>query len=342
MKLILIRHGESVANEQGFTQGKEDEWRDTPLSKNGIKQAEKVAERLKNEEIDKIYSSDLKRAKQTAQTINKFLKIEIQFDKRLREKIDDETGEEFMSRINSFFNEHKKSKDKILIVAHGHVNFSLIYLAKEKDKKSIKNARFMNTSVSILEKEGEHFSIELINCFKHLGENKEIIQSFETVQKIPYRVCKYEEENINENIKFGDCRHKSQLLLNLLTEKGFKAQKIKVIFNWRDLPIPKNTINILKNSSTVWTHDIVRVKIHGNYLYLDPTWNPELEKKGFPVTKEWNGLEDTKQVTDGEIEFYKEKEFNEKKEEILKEHKIKIDKEEAYKFAEALNDGLKN
>jgi hypothetical protein len=96
----------------------------------------------------------------------------------------------------------------------------------------------------------------------------------------------------------------------------------------------------LKRSSTVWLHDAVEVRIHGDYIFLDPTWNEELEKKGFPITKVWNGLEDTKQVTEGEITFIKEKEFEKDRDKILKEHKIKIDKKEALRFADALNQWL--
>jgi broad specificity phosphatase PhoE len=66
MKLIIVRHGESEANKKGIHQRRKDEWSDTSLSKDGIFQAKQVAERLKDEKIDGIYASDLKRAKETA------------------------------------------------------------------------------------------------------------------------------------------------------------------------------------------------------------------------------------------------------------------------------------
>ena len=160
---------------------------------------------------------------------------------------------------------------------------------------------------------------------------------FEKVQKVPYNVCQFDETKIDEKIKFGDCRHKSTLLKKLLDKEGYKTKRMKVIFDWNDLPIPKNILSILKKSSTIWAHDALAVKVHGDYIFLDPTWNLELKKLKFPVTENWSGLEDTNQVTEGELEFYKEDDFTSKKEEILKKHNIHIDKEEAYKFAEELN-----
>jgi len=64
-KIIFVRHGQTLWNELGKYQGHTD----VPLSKTGIEQAYKVAKRLKQEKVDAIYCSDLKRAKQTAEII---------------------------------------------------------------------------------------------------------------------------------------------------------------------------------------------------------------------------------------------------------------------------------
>lgn len=338
MRLILIRHAESEANAKGINQGQKV---DTSLSEKGIKQAKQVAQRLKDEKMDIIYSSDLKRAKETAEQINKFHKLKIIYDKRLREKDHpDEDIEAFIARLKSFFDEIKNINKNILVVAHGGTNLSLLAIStgdREKGGKLVRRYRQSNTSVNIIEKEGKHFKIHLINCIKHFKPDKKLISIFEKVQIIPYKVCKFDESKINSQLDFGDCRHKSTLLKKLLDKEGYKTKKIKVIFDWKDLPIPKKVLSILNKSSTIWTHDALAVKVHGDYIFLDPTWNPELKQLGFPITENWSGLEDTKQVTEGELEFYKEDDFNSKKEEILKKHNIKIDKEEAYKFAEALN-----
>lgn len=80
MKLYLVRHGESLANKEEFHHTPE-----TPLSEDGIKQAEVVAERLKNIEIDFIYSSPQERAKQTAEIISKQKNLPIEFWDSLKE-----------------------------------------------------------------------------------------------------------------------------------------------------------------------------------------------------------------------------------------------------------------
>ena len=61
-KIILIRHGESEANQLSTLAG----FSDYQLTDLGFEQAKLTAEHLKNEKIDAIYSSALLRAKYTA------------------------------------------------------------------------------------------------------------------------------------------------------------------------------------------------------------------------------------------------------------------------------------
>jgi 2,3-bisphosphoglycerate-dependent phosphoglycerate mutase len=79
LELYLIRHGKSTWNQTGRIQGQTD----VPLSDEGVKQAEALAKRLKSWKFDRVYSSDLQRAKQTAETACP--KAPITFDARLRE-----------------------------------------------------------------------------------------------------------------------------------------------------------------------------------------------------------------------------------------------------------------
>lgn len=155
-----------------------------------------------------------------------------------------------------------------------------------------------------------------------------IVQLFEKVQKIPYKVCKFNKDLINLSIPYGDCRHKSELLYSLLRKEGYEVKKLKVEFNWRDLPIPKNILYTLKKSGTIFPHDSLLVYINNKWIRIDCTWNPELEKKGFPITKNWDGKTDTKQVTEGKLKFFNEGNYVKKR---------KVIKEEAWKFAEELN-----
>jgi phosphoserine phosphatase len=65
MRLIIIRHGESEWNRIGRYQGQAD----APLSELGLRQAAALAERLRNERFDAIYTSPLQRAAKTAESV---------------------------------------------------------------------------------------------------------------------------------------------------------------------------------------------------------------------------------------------------------------------------------
>lgn len=64
--LIIVRHGESVSNRQNLPKGS-----DSDLTERGKEQAQLTAQALKNEPIEAVFSSPLKRAMQTADIIAK-------------------------------------------------------------------------------------------------------------------------------------------------------------------------------------------------------------------------------------------------------------------------------
>lgn len=72
-KLYLVRHGQSAGNAEGRFGGHGP----TPLSRLGIRQAEKTARILAKEGITAIYSSDLHRAAQTAEPLAKLLGLTV-------------------------------------------------------------------------------------------------------------------------------------------------------------------------------------------------------------------------------------------------------------------------
>ena len=84
VRLILVRHGLSSFNEKGLIQGRTD---DSYLTNKGYEQALKSGEALSGINFDKIYSSPLARAVETAKAIKKNLKGEnnIIYDKNLLE-----------------------------------------------------------------------------------------------------------------------------------------------------------------------------------------------------------------------------------------------------------------
>ncbi len=80
--LIIIRHGESVANKEDVCIGHTD----LDLSEKGKLQAQLTAEYIiENYKVDKIYSSDLKRAYNTAKAVADKLNLPVIPNKNLRE-----------------------------------------------------------------------------------------------------------------------------------------------------------------------------------------------------------------------------------------------------------------
>lgn len=68
MKLVLVRHGQTIENVNQIIQGNLD----GTLSELGIQQAQEVAIKLKDEPFNQIYSSDLGRCVVTAKYIMEF------------------------------------------------------------------------------------------------------------------------------------------------------------------------------------------------------------------------------------------------------------------------------
>ena len=146
-KYYILRHGEASSNVKDIVSCWPEKFRN-PLTEKGREKIKEVAGQLKNKGVNLIFSSDLLRAKQTAEIVARELKIKIKFDKRLREigfgifnakpsedflryfkgikdRIKNKTPggenyEEVSGRIFAFFTEiNKKYKGKnILIVSH--------------------------------------------------------------------------------------------------------------------------------------------------------------------------------------------------------------------------------
>ena len=80
--ILLIRHGETLWNQQGRMQGQHD----SPLTPLGLQQARQLGRRLKQVAFFALYSSDLGRAHQTARCIADETGHEIASDPDLRER----------------------------------------------------------------------------------------------------------------------------------------------------------------------------------------------------------------------------------------------------------------
>lgn len=81
LKIIVVRHGETIENTLGICQGQTD----GTLSERGIENNKLLAKELSDHQIHKIYSSPLKRAADTAKEISKYHSIELEFRNNLME-----------------------------------------------------------------------------------------------------------------------------------------------------------------------------------------------------------------------------------------------------------------
>jgi probable phosphoglycerate mutase len=79
--ILIARHGESDWNVEGRWQGHADR----PLSERGRDQAAALAERLVGKGVEAIYSSDLRRARETAETVGARLGLPVRARRELRE-----------------------------------------------------------------------------------------------------------------------------------------------------------------------------------------------------------------------------------------------------------------
>lgn len=148
--IYLIRHSIDDNSRKGG-------WSSAPLTLDGIKLAEVTVQKLKRLHINKIVCSDLVRAKQTCEIINRVLKLPVEYSQELREfnagvvsgmKYEDaerlypvgkndykdmnfkypqgETLGEFKDRVIKYFNNIMLKQENILYITHRNV-ISVIY-----------------------------------------------------------------------------------------------------------------------------------------------------------------------------------------------------------------------
>ncbi|MCF6410838.1 histidine phosphatase family protein [Pseudalkalibacillus salsuginis] len=186
-KIAFIRHGVTDWNLEARAQGQSD----IPLNEEGLLQAKALGRRFTGEEWDTVYSSDLIRAKVTAEAIGNVLNLPVQTDERLREiyfgdiegtieeerverwgehwrdlDLHFEKEENILVRIKSFMNEitNKHTDGRVIVVSHGaFLNDMFTYLLEDYER-----CRFGNTSVSIFKFVDKKWETELLNCSAHL------------------------------------------------------------------------------------------------------------------------------------------------------------------------------
>jgi len=194
-KMYIMRHGQTEGNVNRILQGHVD----TPLTKEGIEQIKKRAENLRHVKFDAIFSSDLLRAKRTAQIIKLDRDLAVTTSKLLRERsygIFDgkpskeyqekmkgllekrnqlppkdrfsfklhetiESNEELISRFVTFLREVAVAytKKNVLIVSHGGTIKTFLIHLGWMEDSDYKDTLFHNTGFVELDSDGIDFFV---------------------------------------------------------------------------------------------------------------------------------------------------------------------------------------
>lgn len=199
MIIYLVRHGLSEANVNKISAGHLD----SPLTHEGIEQAQKVGLRFKDiNDFEIIYSSDLCRAYSTAQEIHKYHQNkELITHSGLREKhfgelegismdesrkkhegpaihwdiLDGENFDTFKIRVEKVVKEILEIGKNCVIVNHGlTIKMILLVLKIAEDEEKIFQLKSKNTAVYKVEITQRGAQMILENCAKHLEEDLEI------------------------------------------------------------------------------------------------------------------------------------------------------------------------
>ena len=200
VKIMLTRHGKTAWNEIRKVQGHSD----IELTAEGVAQAELLAKNCPLEKVSAIYSSDLSRAKTTAEILAKKFNLPVQLEKNLREvnfgDLEGKTLAEFEKEdpqnFYNFFNKPDELKIKnaetfqelqarafaavkkiiaahhdenIIIVAHGAINRVILCSILEIPIRKMWSLSQFNTAVNLIRCDDGFFTVDLINGTAHLS-----------------------------------------------------------------------------------------------------------------------------------------------------------------------------
>ncbi|MBA7467402.1 Phosphoserine phosphatase 1 [subsurface metagenome] len=198
-RLLLVRHGITESNSARKFVG----YSDVELSTAGYRQVERLRERLVDDKIDAVYSSDLRRALVTAEVISSGHKVDIVTCPELREvnygSVEGLTFEEisrlypevaesltnfslrlkfpggedfegFIERASKFLDKLKRHtpSQTMLIVSHGGPLRVLVCCLLGIDLGHWRQIRLDNASLSIVETYSQGAVVSLLNDTAHL------------------------------------------------------------------------------------------------------------------------------------------------------------------------------
>ena len=203
IRFILIRHGQTEWNVGGRYQGQSD----VALTEEGREQARLLAEHFPVADLHRIYSSDLKRAAETAEIIAGRFGLPVTKDKVFRElsfgdwegltykeivarwpdamanflrhpdKLNIPHGETFqevqqraMRGLQAIMEDPANADKTVAIVAHGAILRTILTAQLHMSLEYARSIRQFNTAVNIVRYDEGHPTVELINGTAHLGK----------------------------------------------------------------------------------------------------------------------------------------------------------------------------
>jgi probable phosphoglycerate mutase len=190
MTILLVRHGETDGNAGRILQRA-----DVPLNERGMRQAERLAQRLSAHGFVRIVCSDLVRARMTAAPLAARSGIAIEESPLLQERnfgdlrglaygelaenpfgpgFAPPNGEDwptFHTRVADAFafivDRRRSANGNLVVFTHGLVCRAVVERHARLSEGILAPERFDNTSITILHEEAPH-GVSLLNCTRHL------------------------------------------------------------------------------------------------------------------------------------------------------------------------------
>lgn len=194
MKLFIVRHGETDYNRKRVMQG----YGEVPLNDRGIRQATLLAQRLREEKLDRILCSDLRRAVMTACIVASHTGVGMDYDPALRERdpgalvgqsydaeprfFTDETfippqGEgvlEFRARVRRAFEalaaDTRNAGKRIAVITHGLVCHA--FVVEFFGESAAKGVGARNASVTLADFACGQWGLITRDCAAHLADDE--------------------------------------------------------------------------------------------------------------------------------------------------------------------------
>lgn len=193
--IYLIRHGETASNAARIMQ-----WPDTPLSENGLDQARRLGERLREADVARILASDYARAHMTGAALQRATRAPLEIEPLLRERNfgdlrgrayaefaalgiepfaadyappNGETWPEFRARVESAWvrmvEVASATRGGVAVVTHGLV-CSVLMERSVALAPGVEDTAPPWHNTSVTEIEGPPWRATLYNCAAHLDE----------------------------------------------------------------------------------------------------------------------------------------------------------------------------